>query len=91
VADGEELRSFQGDDRAVRCIAISPDGRRALSGGNDTILRLWDLTTGREVCRLHGHTMGVTCAAFSPDGRRAVSGSDDGTIRLWALPEPGSS
>jgi len=71
----------------VKCIAFSPDSRRALSAGLDGPVQLWDLASGKEVCRMEGHTMRVNSVAFSPDGHRAVSGSDDRTVRLWQLPE----
>ena len=30
----------------IRCIAVSPDGKRALSGGQDERLHYWELDTG---------------------------------------------
>lgn len=68
-------------------IRFSPDDDRLLSGSMDGTVRLWDVATGQELCKLHGHEKGVMCVAFSPDGRTAVSGSADGTARLWAIPK----
>jgi WD40 repeat protein len=64
-------------------VAISPDGRLALSGGEDRTLRLWDLEKGKELRSFTGHASKVTCVTFSPDGRQALSGSHDRTLRLW--------
>jgi WD40 repeat protein len=64
---------------------VRADWRRALTGGKDRIIRLWDLETGRLVRTLEGHTGGVRHLAFSPDGLRVLSAGDDGALRLWDL------
>ena len=71
---------------AVRGVAFSPDGSRALSGGADGLVRLWDVSTGKQLQVFKGHTKAVNAVAYSPEGRRFLSGGDDRTIRLWALP-----
>ena len=49
------LLSFTGHSSSVSSVAISPDGRTALSGGWDKTLRLWDLATGTERRTFTGH------------------------------------
>ncbi|MCX7682750.1 MAG: WD40 repeat domain-containing protein, partial [Anaerolineae bacterium] len=65
-------------------LAFSPDGRYLASGGNPPI-RIWEVSSGREVARLEGHTGLVTALAFSPDGRYLASGSYDRSARIWKL------
>jgi serine/threonine protein kinase len=75
------LRGHQGPVGAVVC---SPDGRRALSGGSDGTMRLWDLEKGKQLHVFEGHTGWVSSVALSPDGHRALSaGSFDKTVHLW--------
>jgi WD40 repeat protein len=68
-------------------MAVSANGRRAVSGGFDGTVQVWDLDTGRQQAKLSGHDPWVTSVAVSADGRRAVSGGDDGTVRIWDLEE----
>jgi hypothetical protein len=86
VSTGNQVRRFEGHTGAVIGMALSPDGRRLLTGGDDKTIRLWDVATGKELGKLPGHGETVTCVAFSSDGRRAISGSLDRSVRLWGLP-----
>jgi WD40 repeat protein len=79
------VRSWEGATRAITSLAVTADGRRAISGSFDATLKIWDLESYADVGTLRGHTMGVSAIAVTRDGRRAVSGSSDGTIRIWDL------
>ncbi len=92
VRTGKLLRTIDllpGDN--VHGLAISPDGRQALScsgtGGPADLVELWDLERGKPIVALRGHIGFVGDVAFLPGGRTAVSGGYDATIRLWRLPE----
>src|SRR5262249_9274936 len=79
------IRTFAGHKDRVGAVALTPDGRHALSGSYDGVLRLWDLTTGQLLRSFAGPGGGVGAAAVTPDGRHALSGSYDHTLRLWDL------
>src|SRR4051812_1727237 len=40
---------------AADAVTFSPDGKLLASGGGDTPVSLWDVSTGREVRQLRGH------------------------------------
>lgn len=70
---------------SVWAVALSGDGRWALSGNSDSNLWLWDVTTGQCLRTFAGHNTSVDSVALSADGRWTVSGSPDNTVRLWEL------
>ncbi len=65
-------------------VAFSPDGKTLASAGGEEV-RLWDVTTGKNIATLEGHTDWALCVAFSPDGTILASGSADKTVRLWNI------
>ena len=77
----------EGHTGAVFGVAVTPDGRRAVSASDDCTLRVWDLDSGACLATLQRHAQKVWGVAVMPDGRRAVSASSDRTLRVWDLPE----
>jgi WD40 repeat protein len=66
-------------------VAVTPDGKRAVSASWDQTLVVWDLENGQEVRTLQGHRDWVNAVAVTLDGRRAVSASADSTLKVWDL------
>ncbi|AFZ14017.1 WD40 repeat-containing protein [Crinalium epipsammum PCC 9333] len=82
---GNLLRTLTGHNHSVRAVAITPDGKTAVSGSDDTTLKVWDLQTGTALSTLTGHNDSVIAVAITADGKTAVSGSHDNTLKVWDL------
>ena len=88
-------RQITGHRDWLATLAFSPDGTRLASIGAestmaigfgrvikpDSLIRLTDVTTGREVATLKDRN-GVSNLVFSPDGKTVAFGNHD-EIRLW--------
>ena len=83
---GVSLRhTLTGHSELVFAVAVTGDGRRAVSASNDRTLKVWDLESREALRTLEGHRGGVNSVALTRDGRRAFSGSEDSTVRVWDL------
>jgi len=82
VKNGTQIGSCEGHNREVLCVAFSPDGKRLVTGGFDTTLRLWDTTTHRMLLTLTGHSRPVESVCFVENGQAIVSSSDNES-RFW--------
>ena len=79
------VRTLAGHAGSVRAVAISPDGQHAVSASADRSLKVWDLSSGRELRTLTGHSDSVNAVVVTSDGQRAVSASEDNMLRVWEL------
>ena len=66
------VHTFRHGEGLVEAVAVAADGRRAITGGIDRFLRLWDLATRRELGRPLAHDGPVYAVSIAPDGRRRV-------------------
>ena len=84
VQTGNCVRVFLGHTNPVNCLAVSPDGRWLASGGEDGIICVWDIGSGRRLKSMRGHARAsIYSLAFSKDGTVLISGCADNSVRVW--------
>jgi WD40 repeat protein len=77
-----ELAVLPADSRTARTAAYSSDGGRVVAGGDDGIVRVWDVATRREVARLAAGHGPVLAARYAPGDQRIALGFEDGTLAV---------
>ncbi|MSU21689.1 MAG: hypothetical protein EXS30_09875 [Pedosphaera sp.] len=101
AADGAETRSglvgvwavgeiapkatWTAHNDTVLDLKVSSDGKLLATASVDKLVKLWELSTGKEIARLEGHSGHVLALAFKPDGSLLASGSADKEIKVWDI------
>jgi cytochrome c len=74
--------ALRGHGGPVRAVAVSPDGRMAVTGSFDTSIIVWGLERDQAINVLRFHDKAVNAVAMLPDAGFATA-SEDGRIALW--------
>jgi WD40 repeat protein len=92
VESWEALSPLKGHSGRIYDVALTADGRRAVSASDDTTLKVWDVESGRPRRALESHRYTppphagwINGVALGADSQRAVSASDDHTLKVWDL------
>jgi WD40 repeat protein len=80
---GELIAQGKTKKSATWFVALSPNGKTALSGAGDKLVHVWDIERGEETAPLVGHTGKILALCFAADGKRAASAAQDRTARIW--------
>lgn len=80
----QDCNILNGHTARITSIAITPDGKKAISGSLDSTVRIWDLKT---CTQLLNHTDGSQqiSVAVTPDGKHAISASGSGKLHIFDM------
>ena len=78
---------LRGHGGPVRAVAVSADGKAAISGSFDTSAIRWALDRNAAAQVLRFHESAVNAVVFLKDGRIATGG-EDGRIAVWQPDQP---
>ena len=67
----------------VRAACWSPDGTVAASGGDDKLVKVWDVEAAKATATFFEHEKAVRGVCFSADGTCVVACGDDAAINVW--------
>jgi len=90
IASGKLLQTLTGHSAQVTALAVSPDGKTALSGScsdsctHGEIIE-WDLTNGEALRTFTGQGDLVNSLQYSPNGQSFISTSLDNSLYIWRL------
>jgi WD40 repeat protein len=83
VADGKELRSFEGHTHHVMAVDWKSDGKQIITGGADKVLKLWDFDSGEQVRTLTEAGKQITAARWVAGKPEVAAASGDARVRIW--------
>jgi len=69
----------------VTAVSLSSDGSHLAVGLGDSLIRVWNVSTGDPVITIHGHRHFVSILAFSPGGSLLAGTNADGTVCIWRV------
>lgn len=72
-------------EQLIRAAAVNANGTRAVIGGHNGKLAIWDLDACEYLASLKGHSGHVYSVQITADQQFAVSGGDDQTVKIWNL------
>lgn len=84
-AQTPELLVQLGHSDRVSCLDYSPDGTYIISGGNDHVLKLWQVATGQMVRTFQGHRAQIYDVKWGADGNIYSCCWDDRRLIKWDI------
>ncbi|CAN5295891.1 hypothetical protein BH11PLA2_BH11PLA2_28800 [soil metagenome] len=89
LATGKTLQVIKGVDdkkgptKLIKSIAFNDDGSKLVSGGDDLIVRVWDVAKGEELFTSPPHSSRIEAVAWQPKGNLIAAVDADGFLTVY--------
>lgn len=84
-AEDHKIRFLNKHAGGLRCGVVMEDGKTLVTGGSDSVVRVWDLIVKKQLFALHGHNSIIRCICLAEDSRHIISSSSDASVRIWSF------
>jgi WD40 repeat protein len=87
VEDGKLSLTFKGHKNWITSLAVSSDGKQAITTSDDLTIKVWDMNNGKEFASLDLGVAGdvAKCVALTPDGRAFLAGTANWLVLRFDL------
>ena len=82
------IRHYHGHLSGVYCLQLHPTLDVLITGGRDSVARVWDMRTKAQIHMLDGHTGTVGSIITSSVNPQVITGSQDSTIKVGFIRQP---
>ena len=80
---GQRIGTLSGHSGNVIALAIGRKGKFIATAGRDGTIRIWSVSSEKQLRQIAVEKVGVKCLAMSPDERLIAAGLDDGSVAIW--------
>ncbi len=77
--------NFSKSSGGVFSSALTPDGKKLITGDSTGRIYVWDSQTGKALFVFKGHANAIRALLFAPKTNRLISAAADSKIRVWNL------
>ncbi len=84
--DTETMTFLGGHDQQTNTVDYGNSNNLLVSGGNDGLIKIWDIDDFQQKTTLEGHLDSVVSVQFNHDENLIASIDDSGIIIIWGIP-----
>ncbi len=81
---GESIAGWQAHSDSISEIALSPDGERLATAGNDKLLKIWEWASHKQIAQLE-HGGALFGVGFNTNGTEVLAIDADKQLKVWDI------